>query len=82
MTNIGTAKMSDRGQIIIPKNIRKFIDANENTLFTLMPVDSNTIIMKKLDTEKIIAEFAGIRAKVKNKLSSKDINEEINKARY
>ncbi|MDO8564166.1 MAG: AbrB/MazE/SpoVT family DNA-binding domain-containing protein [Nanoarchaeota archaeon] len=82
MTNIETAKMSDRGQIIIPKNIREFIDASENTLFTLMPIDSNTIVMKKLDTKKIIAEFAEIRAKVKKKLSPKEINEEINKARY
>ncbi len=80
--NIETAKMSERGQVIIPKNIRKFIDARENTLFTIMPVDSETIVMKKLDKRKIIAEFAGIRAKVKNKLSSKEINEEINKSRY
>ena len=81
MTNIETAKMSERGQIIIPKEIREYIRARENTLFTIMPIDSETIIMKRLDKEKLINEFRNIRSKIKNKLASEDINEEIKKAR-
>ena len=80
MENIETAKMSERGQIIIPKDIREYIDAKENTIFTIMPIDSETIIMKKLDKNRLINEFRDIRARVK-KLSPKEIEEEINKAR-
>ena len=42
--------MSERGQIIIPKHIREYIGAAERTIFTVMPLDKETIIMKKLDT--------------------------------
>ena len=80
MGNIDTAKMSERGQIIIPKDIREYIDARENTIFTIVPIDSDTIIMKKLDKDKLLNEFKNIRARVK-KLSQKEIEEEINKAR-
>ena len=77
---IETAKMSDRGQIIIPKEIREYIHATEDTIFTLMPLDSETIIMKKLDKEKLVQEFRSIRSKSK-KISSNEVNEEIIHAR-
>jgi AbrB family looped-hinge helix DNA binding protein len=75
-----TAKMSDRGQIIIPKEVREQIHATENTIFTVMPFNSDTIIMKKLDKDKLIKEFRSIRSKTK-KLSPEEINEEIKHAR-
>tara|TARA_Y100000310_G_C20606430_1_gene775715 strand:+ start:88 stop:342 length:255 start_codon:yes stop_codon:yes gene_type:complete len=78
---IETAKMSERGQIIIPKGAREYIKAKENTIFTIMPLDTDTIIMKKLDKIKLIKEFESIRQGVKNKLSSKEINEEIKQTR-
>ena len=81
MANIETAKMSERGQIIIPKDIREYINASENTIFTIMPIDSETIIMKKLDKNRLINEFRNIRMGIKNKLSSEEIKEEIKKAR-
>ena len=81
MTEIETAKMSDRGQIIIPKDIRDYVGANTNTIFTIMPLDRDTIIMKKLDRLKIIREFESIRMNVKDKLTTEEINEEIAQVR-
>ena len=81
MTEIETAKMSDRGQIIIPKDIRDYVGANTNTIFTIMPLDRDTIIMKKLDRLKIIREFESIRMNVKDKLTTEEINEEIAEVR-
>ena len=81
MTEIETATMSERGQIIIPKDIRDYIGANTNTIFTIMPLDRDTLIMKKLDRLKIIQEFESIRMKVKDKLTPEEINEEITEVR-
>ena len=81
MTEIETSKMSDRGQIIIPKDIRDYVGANTNTIFTIMPLDRDTIIMKKLDRLKIIREFESIRMNVKDKLTTEEINEEIAEVR-
>ena len=81
MAEIETAKMSERGQIIIPKEVREYIGATENTLFTVMPLDKETIIMKKMDTEKLVQEFRRIRASIKGKMSEKEIEEEISQYR-
>lgn len=81
MTEVETAKMSDRGQIIIPKEIRDYIDANENTIFTVLPLDRETIIMRKMDKEKLVQELRGIRNKIAKKLTPKEISEEIQAAR-
>jgi bifunctional DNA-binding transcriptional regulator/antitoxin component of YhaV-PrlF toxin-antitoxin module len=77
---IDTAKMSQRGQIIIPKGIREMIGADTDTVFTISALNNETIIMKKLDTSAIIAEFNALRNKVR-KLSKKEIEAEINAAR-
>ncbi len=74
--SVDTAKMSTKGQVIIPKDIRDYIDAQENTIFTVMPLDRETIIMKKLDRTKLIREFRALRAK-SGRLSEKEIHEEI-----
>ena len=74
--DVETAKMSERGQIIIPKEVRDYIGAGESTLFTVMPLDKETIIMKKLDREKLVEEFMAIRARTK-KMSDEEIKEEI-----
>lgn len=81
MTEIETAKMSERGQIIIPKVVREYIGAEENTLFTVMPLDRETIIMKKLDRLKLVREFESIRENIKEKLTAAEINEEIAEVR-
>jgi len=81
MTELETAKMSERGQIIIPKDIRKFIGAEESTIFTVLPLDNETIVMRKLDKNKILKEFGSIRKRLKGTFSAREINEEIHKSR-
>jgi AbrB family looped-hinge helix DNA binding protein len=54
---IETAKMSERGQIIIPKEIREEINAKENTIFLISALNSETIVLKKLDRVKAAQEF-------------------------
>ena len=50
---IETAKMSERGQIIIPKDIREEIGASTNTLFAVSALDKDTIVMKRINTKKL-----------------------------
>ena len=77
---IETAKMSERGQIIIPKDIREHIGATENTIFTVSTLDDDTIVMKKLDTEKLVKEFREMRARTL-KVPQEEIDREIHAAR-
>jgi len=77
---IDTAKMSDRGQIIIPKSVRDLIGADNGTIFAVSAVDKDTVVMKKLDTDKFIDEFRRFRRGPK-KLNPREIEEEIRKAR-
>ena len=77
---IETAKMSERGQIIIPKDIREEVDATTDTIFAVSSLDKDTIVMKKLDTKALISEFRRLRSKSK-KVSPANIEEEINAVR-
>ena len=74
---IETTKMSTRGQIIIPKDVRDYIRAEENTIFTVVPLDKDTILMKKMDKKKLLEEFRSIRGSIKEKLSVEEIDNEI-----
>ena len=74
---IDTTKMSTRGQVIIPKDIREYIGVDRDTIFTVMPLSRDTIIMKKMDKKKLIDEFRNIRTTTKGKLTSREINDEI-----
>ena len=78
---IETTKMSTRGQVIIPKDIRDYMDVEENTLFTVVPLDKETLLMKKIDKKKLVGEFRAIRGRVKNKLSEGEIMNEIRNSR-
>jgi len=78
---VETTKMSTRGQIIIPKEIRAYINAEEGTLFTVATLDEETLIMKKLDKQKLVNEFKHIRDRVKTKLKKEEILDEFKAAR-
>ncbi len=80
MIEVETAKMSERGQIIIPKGVRDYVGAKESTIFTVMPLDKETIVMKKLDKMKLVQEFRNLR-KNTGKLTPEEINKEIKEAR-
>lgn len=74
---IETTKMSTRGQVIIPKDIRDYIDAKEDVIFTVVPLDKDTILMKKMDKKKLLQEFREIRSNIKDKLTPEEIKDEI-----
>ena len=78
---VETTKMSTRGQIIIPKEIRAYINAEEGTLFKGGTLDEETLIMKKLDKQKLVNEFKHIRDRVKTKLKKEEILDEFKAAR-
>jgi len=80
MVNIETAKMSERGQIIVPKEIREEIGATINTIFAFSALDKNTIVMKKIDTGRLIQDFRNLRSKTK-KISPEKIEAEIHASR-
>ena len=77
---IETAKMSDRGQIIIPKEVREKVDANTDTIFAIGTIDKDTIVMKKLNTNALAAEFKRLRSRAR-KVSPDRIEAEIDAAR-
>lgn len=77
---VETAKMSERGQVIIPKEVRNEIGASTDTIFAVSTLDEDTIVMKRLDTEKLVKEFQILRKKAK-KISPEKIRAEINAAR-
>jgi AbrB family looped-hinge helix DNA binding protein len=78
--NVGTAKMSERGQIIIPKEVRDGVHASTNTTFVVEAIDKDTIVMKKFDSEAYIKEFKEMRKRTA-KLSSKQVEELIHEVR-
>lgn len=56
---IETTKMSSRGQIVIPQNVRAEINAEEGTIFLVM-TSGDTLVLKKVETpskEVFLKEF-------------------------
>ena len=64
--------MSERGQIIIPKDIRNEVHASTNTIFIVSALDKDTIVMKKLDSDAWIKKFDKMRKRTA-KLSSSQV---------
>lgn len=59
---IETTKMSSKGQIVIPQDIREEIKAKEGTIFAILG-SNDTIILKKIETpskETLIKELTNI----------------------
>ncbi|MBI2135023.1 AbrB/MazE/SpoVT family DNA-binding domain-containing protein [Candidatus Woesearchaeota archaeon] len=75
-----TAKMSERGQIIIPKEVRDEVGASANTIFAVSALNKDTIVMKKIDTESYIRKFRELRSRAK-RLSPAEIEAEIHEYR-
>ncbi|MEK6943162.1 MAG: AbrB/MazE/SpoVT family DNA-binding domain-containing protein [Nanoarchaeota archaeon] len=71
-----TAKMSERGQIIIPKEIREEVGASTDSIFAVSTLDKDTIVMRKIDRDALVEEFRRIRSRTK-KMSPAQIEAEI-----
>ena len=84
MSNIATTKLSSKGQIVIPENIRKELKLKTGTQFIVLG-DKDIVILKKL-SPPTIDEFDILIRKVRKLakqvgLKKTDINIAIKKAR-
>ncbi len=71
-------KMSSRGQIVIPQDIREEIQASEGTMFAVVS-GRDSIVLKKVaipSKEELIYELKAIAKEGKKRLEAKGIKEE------
>lgn len=72
-----TIKMSSRGQIVIPQDIREEIKATEGTIFSVVSA-KDTIILKKVSTpskEDLIKEIEAIALEGRKRVEKLGIKE-------
>ncbi len=78
---VETTRMSTKGQLVIPQKTREFTHSEKETLFVVTPVDKNTIMLKKMNTQQIIQELHNLRSRIKNKMTNEEINDVIHRTR-
>lgn len=74
---IETTKMSSKGQIVIPQDIREELHVTEGSVFAVIG-SKDTIILKKVDTpskEKLLNELGTIAKEGRKRLEKKGIKE-------
>lgn len=75
--SVETIKMSSKGQVVIPKEIREEIRADEGTVFAVIS-GKGSVILKKIATpskEDLIKELRVIAKEGKRRLQKKGIKE-------
>ena len=75
---VETTKMSSKGQIVIPQDLREELDIEEGTVFAVIGT-KDTIILKKLETpskESLIRDLEDMAKQGRKRLESKGIKEE------
>jgi len=75
--SVETIRMSSKGQIVIPQNVREELQVDEGTVFAVVG-SGDTIILKKIVTpskEELIKNLGIFAKKAKLKLQSKGISE-------
>ena len=83
-----TIKMSSRGQIVIPQDIREELNASEGTIFSVVS-SKDAIILKKLlipSKEELIKEIGAIALEGRKRaerlgIKESDVSELIKKVR-
>ena len=73
--------LGERGQAVIPKSIRDRMPAPRGTIFSVVLIDKDTLVMRRFDKRKLLAEFKDLRALIRQKFSDKEIVGEIKRAR-
>jgi AbrB family looped-hinge helix DNA binding protein len=74
---IETVKMSSKGQIVIPQDIRQAIGADEGTVFAITSSD-DALVLKKINIpskEELLNNLKKIAVEAKAKLEKKGVNE-------
>ena len=79
--NIELTTVGERGQAVIPKAIRDKMPAPKGTMFSIVLIDKDTLVMKRFDKRKLLAEFRGLRASIQQKFSDREIAGEIKRTR-
>ena len=72
-----TTKMSSKGQVVIPENIRSVVSASEGTLFAVIGTD-DTIVLKKIgmpSKDELIRDLEKIAKEGRKRLESKGLKE-------
>ena len=75
--NVETIRMSSKGQIVIPQDVREELHVDEGTLFAVVG-SKDTIILKRIATpskEELIKSLGLFAKKAKTKLQSRGITE-------
>ncbi len=75
--SLETVRMSSKGQVVIPQDIRNDINVSEGTVFAVIG-SKDTIILKKIATpskEDLIRDLRIFAKKAKAKLKKKGISE-------
>ena len=73
--------LGERGQAVIPKSIREKMPAPKGTIFSVILVDKDTLVMKRIDKKKFLADFKSLRDSIKDKFSEAEIVREIKEKR-
>lgn len=74
---VETVKMSSKGQVVIPLDVREEIHASTGTIFAVFG-KKDTIVLKKIDTpskEELIKDLTLFAKKAKKKLQQRGITE-------
>ena len=74
---VETVRMSSRGQIVIPQDIRDEISVSEGSVFAVVG-SKDTIILKKIETpsrEELISNLGTFAKKAKAKLQKMGVAE-------
>ena len=84
MANVSTTKMSSKGQVVIPENIRKNLNLKAGAQFIVIG-EKGVVILKSI-TPPLIEEFDELIAKARQDgkkagIKKADIAEEVLKAR-
>lgn len=79
--NIELTTVGERGQAVIPKSIREKMPAPKGTMFSIMLIDKNTLVMKRFDKKKLLAEFKDLRESIQEKFEDEEIVNEIKRTR-
>jgi AbrB family looped-hinge helix DNA binding protein len=84
MVNISTTKMSSKGQVVIPENIRKQLNLKEGAQFVVLG-EKDVVILKNI-TPPSMDEFDGLIVKARKSakkagLKQSDVEDAILKVR-
>lgn len=76
--SVETIRMSSKGQVVIPQDIRDDLDVGEGTVFAVIG-SKDSIVLKKIETPSkadLLKDLEGIAKEGKKRLLAKGIKEE------